>query len=175
MRLIKTILGFLFNQVKLISPLFLQSSNLKKIFNYYKVPDLFETSGQPNNKQLISIAKGGYEAVINLAPNAIIEGRIINEEAILKSNNITYIHIPVDFNNPLDEDFNKFLAALEQKSAKAGPDDDASTTGSVVSGCDFGKYTVSPQEIEIRGMAEFDDNVLLELVDAPLPAAALGL
>ena len=118
MRLIKTILGFLFNQLKLISPLFLQSSNLKKIFNYYKVPDLFETSGQPNNKQLISIANGGYEAVINLAPNTTIEGRIINEEAILKSNNITYIHIPVDFNNPLDEDFNKFVVALEQNKHK---------------------------------------------------------
>ena len=118
MKLIKTILGFLFNQLKLISPLFLQSSNLKKIFNYYKVPDLFETSGQPNNKQLISIANGGYEAVINLAPNTTIEGRIINEEAILKSNNITYIHIPVDFNNPLDEDFNKFVAALEQNKHK---------------------------------------------------------
>ena len=118
MKLIKTILGFLFNQLKLITPLFLQSSNLKKIFNYYKVPDLFETSGQPNNKQLISIANGGYEAVINLAPNTTIEGRIINEEGILKSNNITYIHIPVDFNNPLDEDFNKFVAALEQNKHK---------------------------------------------------------
>ena len=118
MKLIKTILGFLFNQLKLISPLFLQSSNIKKIFNYYKVPDLFETSGQPNNKQLISIANGGYEAVINLAPNTTIEGRIINEEAILKSNTITYIHIPVDFNNPLDEDFNKFVAALEQNKHK---------------------------------------------------------
>jgi protein tyrosine phosphatase (PTP) superfamily phosphohydrolase (DUF442 family) len=118
MRLIKTILGFLFNQFKLIFPLFLQSSNLKNIFNYYKVPDLFETSGQPNNKQLISIANGGYEAVINLAPNTTIEGRIINEEAILKSNKITYIHIPVDFNNPLDEDFNKFVAALEQNKHK---------------------------------------------------------
>jgi protein tyrosine phosphatase (PTP) superfamily phosphohydrolase (DUF442 family) len=118
MKLIKTILGFLVNQLKLVSPLFLQSSNLKKIFNYYKVPDLFDTSGQPNNKQLISIANGGYEAVINLAPNTTIEGRIINEEAILKSNNITYIHIPVDFNNPLDEDFNKFVAALEQNKHK---------------------------------------------------------
>ena len=118
MKLIKTILGFLFNQLKLISPLFLQSSNLKIIFNYYKVPGLFETSGQPNNKQLISIANGGYEAVINLAPNTTIEGRIINEEGILKSNNITYIHIPVDFNNPLDEDFNKFVAALEQNKHK---------------------------------------------------------
>ena len=118
MKLIKTILGFLFNQLKLVSPLFLQSSNLKKIFNYYKVPDLFDTSGQPNNKQLISIANGGYEAVINLAPNTTIEGRIINEEAILKSNNIAYIHIPVDFNNPLDEDFNKFVAALEQNKHK---------------------------------------------------------
>jgi protein tyrosine phosphatase (PTP) superfamily phosphohydrolase (DUF442 family) len=118
MKLIKTILGFLFNQLKLISPLFLQSSNLKKVFNYYQVPGLFETSGQPNNKQLISIANGGYEVVINLAPNTTIEGRIINEEAILKSNNITYIHIPVDFNNPLDEDFNKFVAALEQNKHK---------------------------------------------------------
>ena len=93
MKLIKTILGFLFNQLKLISPLFLQSSNLKKVFNYYQVPGLFETSGQPNNKQLISIANGGYEVVINLAPNTTIEGRVINEKDILKSNNITYIHI----------------------------------------------------------------------------------
>ena len=118
MKLIKTILGFLFNQLKLISPLFLQSSNLKKVFNYYQVPGLFETSGQPNNKQLISIANGGYEVVINLAPNTTIEGRVINEKDILKSNNITYIHIPVDFNNPLDEDFNKFVAALEQSKHK---------------------------------------------------------
>jgi len=118
MKPIKTILGFLFNQLKLISPLFLQSSNLKKIFNYYQVPGLFETSGQPNNKQLISIANGGYEVVINLAPNTSIEGRVINEKDILKSNNITYIHIPIDFNNPLDEDFNKFVAALEQNKHK---------------------------------------------------------
>ena len=118
MKLIKTILGFLFNQLKLISPLFLQSSNLKKVFNYYQVPGLFETSGQPNNKQLISIANGGYEVVINLAPNTTIEGRVVNEKDILKSNNITYIHIPVDFNNPLDEDFNKFVAALEENKHK---------------------------------------------------------
>ena len=118
MKLIKTILGFLFNQLKLISPLFLQSSNLKKVFNYYQVPGLFETSGQPNNKQLISIANGGYEVVINLAPNTTIEGRVINEKDILKYNNITYIHIPVDFNNPLDEDFNKFVAALEESKHK---------------------------------------------------------
>ena len=118
MKLFKTILGFLFNQLKLISPAFLQSGNLKKIFNYYKVPNLFETSGQPNNKQLLSIANSGYEAVINLAPNTTIEGRIVNEEDILKSNNITYIHIPVDFNNPLDEDFNKFVAALEENKHK---------------------------------------------------------
>ena len=111
-------MGFLFNQLKLISPLFLQSSNLKKVFNYYQVPGLFETSGQPNNKQLISIANGGYEVVINLAPNTTIEGRVINEKDILKSNNITYIHIPVDFNNPLDEDFNKFVAALEENKHK---------------------------------------------------------
>ena len=118
MKLIKTILGFLFNQLNLISPLFLQSSNLKKVFNYYQVPGLFETSGQPNNKQLISIANGGYEVVIYLAPNTTIEGRVINEKDILKSNNITYIHIPVDFNNPLDEDFNKFVAALEENKHK---------------------------------------------------------
>ena len=56
--------------------------------------------------------------VINLAPNTTIEGRVINEKDILKSNNITYIHIPVDFNNPLDEDFNKFVAALEENKHK---------------------------------------------------------
>jgi protein tyrosine phosphatase (PTP) superfamily phosphohydrolase (DUF442 family) len=118
MKLLKTILGFLFNQLKLISPAFLQSGNLRKTFNYYKVPGLFETSGQPNNKQLASMSNYGYEVVINLAPNTAIEGKIINEESILKSNNISFVHIPVDFNNPLEEDFNKFVCAIEKNKHK---------------------------------------------------------
>ena len=118
MQLIKTIFGFFLNQFKLIMPWLFSSKDLNKIFNYYRVPELFETSGQPNNVQLAAIASGGYEAVINLAPNTIIEGKVINEEEILKSRNIAYIHIPVDFNNPLDEDFDRFIDALEQNKNK---------------------------------------------------------
>ena len=51
-------------------------------------------------QQLKLMAKTGYELVINLAPNSILEGAVINEAEIFDAEEVEYIHIPVDFNNP---------------------------------------------------------------------------
>ena len=89
-------------------------SRLAKIYKYYKVPDLFETSGQPNEQQLNLIAKLNYKVVINLASESKIDGIAVDEENILKSLKIKYIHIPVNFNNPTKEDFKEFVLSIEK-------------------------------------------------------------
>ena len=115
---IKNISGFIFNQFKRLAPSSMQSKDLSKVFNYHNIDDLFATSGQPNAYQLRLIAQNGYEAVINLAPNSVFEGSVINEAEILTANKVKYIHIPVNFNKPKDEDFLKFVNCLEENKDK---------------------------------------------------------
>ena len=111
---IRNIFGFIFNIIKRIFPINLQTKDKLDIYNYYKVHNLYETSGQPSKQQLVLLAKQGYQAVINLAPSTIIEGRVLNEKEILKSKKVKYIHIPVDFNNPTQLDFKNFVSNIEK-------------------------------------------------------------
>ena len=115
---IKNLSGFIFNQCKRLAPSSMQSKDLSRVFNYHNIDDLFATSGQPNAYQLRLIAQNGYEAVINLAPNSVFEGSVINEAEILTANKVKYIHIPVNFNKPKDEDFLKFVNCLEENKDK---------------------------------------------------------
>jgi len=56
--------------------------------------------------------------VINLAPSSRLEGAVIDEAEILDSEKLEYIHIPVDFNNPSNEDFEKFVSNIERYQGK---------------------------------------------------------
>ncbi len=91
--------------------LYPESNNekIKNIYNYYNVPNIFETSGQPNEKQLILLANQGYEVIINLATELLIDGKFVKEDEILKLLKIKYIHIPVEFSQPTLLDFKKFV------------------------------------------------------------------
>jgi protein tyrosine phosphatase (PTP) superfamily phosphohydrolase (DUF442 family) len=112
------IFGFVLNQFKRFFPAAFQSNDLTQVFNYHYVPGLFATSGQPNAYQLDLIANNGYQVVINLAPTSFFEGSIIDEEKILTSKKVTYLHIPVDFNNPLKTDFRAFADSVKQNKHK---------------------------------------------------------
>ncbi len=115
---IKNIFGFILNQFKRLYPSYFQSNNLTKVFNYYYVPGLFATSGQPNVHQLNLIAESDYEVVINLAPTSILEGSIIDEKKILTSKGVIYVHIPVNFKKPLITNFDKFVESIKQNKNK---------------------------------------------------------
>jgi protein tyrosine phosphatase (PTP) superfamily phosphohydrolase (DUF442 family) len=116
--LIKTISGFVLNQFKRLLPSPFQSNDLSKIYNYHDIAGLFTTSGQPNSYQLNLIAKDGYNTVINLAPNSVFEGSVINEAEILAANKVKYVHIPVNFNNPTTDDFLLFVKSLIENKDK---------------------------------------------------------
>lgn len=85
----------------------------QEIVNYRKVDDRFITGGQPSEEQLKSAADEGVKTVINLAtinPRYSLE----DEEGLVRSLGMTYCHIPVDWENPHESDFEAFEAVVKQ-------------------------------------------------------------
>ncbi len=85
---------------------------MNKILNYVKINELISTSGQPKIEELELIANEGFEVVINLAV-ATTSNALENEDKIVSSLNMSYIHIPVDFENPKVSDLKLFLNILQ--------------------------------------------------------------
>lgn len=85
---------------------------MNKILNYVKINELISTSGQPKIEELELIANEGFEVVINLAVPTT-SNALKNEDKIVSSLNMSYIHIPVDFENPKISDLKLFLNILQ--------------------------------------------------------------
>lgn len=85
---------------------------MNKILNYVKINELISTSGQPKIEELELIANEGFEVVINLAVSTT-SNALENEDKIVSSLNMSYIHIPVDFENPKISDLKLFLNILQ--------------------------------------------------------------
>lgn len=108
-----TSLGFMGTFLERWLPTSLRSAKIEDIFNYLPLSDTLATSGQPTELQLASIEKAGFRTVINLAPHGL-ENSLKNEAELITRLGMKYIHIPVDFKNPTDENFAAFCAVLKQ-------------------------------------------------------------
>ena len=89
----------------------------EEIRNFLPLSEKLFTGGMPDAEQLKDAAGKGVQVVINLAlhdvPTALPE-----EEKLVKSLGMTYINIPVIWNNPTRENLNKFLDAMDAHSAE---------------------------------------------------------
>lgn len=85
---------------------------MNKVLNYIKINELISTSGQLKIEELELIANEGFEVVINLAMPTT-SNALENEDKIVSSLNMSYIHIPVDFENPKLSDLKLFLNILQ--------------------------------------------------------------
>jgi uncharacterized protein (TIGR01244 family) len=88
------------------------------IYNWLRLDARTTTSGQPTQAQFDEIAALGVREVINLAP-ATSEKALKNEAEILATLGMRYTHIPVDFQNPTQADFDRFCEAFEGASEAA--------------------------------------------------------
>lgn len=70
------------------------------------------TSGQPGEAELVEIRALGVTYVVNLGLHSH-ERALPDEAAAVAALGMTYIHIPVDFERPTDEDFHRFCDAME--------------------------------------------------------------
>ena len=106
---LKTILGFIRSVIDRRISVFARAESLEDIYNYVDIDGLYATSGQPSEAQFQLIKDAGYERVINLAPTSMLENSLIEEAQILRDLGLEYIHIPVDFKDPTDADFDQFV------------------------------------------------------------------
>src|SRR6516164_7227745 len=83
------------------------------IYNWRRLDDRVTTSGQPTEPQLADIYALGVRHIINLGLHTH-EKALPDEAASVSRLGMTYIHIPVDFQNPTDDDFDEFRAVMEQ-------------------------------------------------------------
>lgn len=85
---------------------------MENILNYIKINELISTAGQPTLEQFKTIQENDFDVVINLALCSSTNA-IENEDKIVSELGMTYIHIPVDFENPKLSDVKQFLNILQ--------------------------------------------------------------
>ncbi len=90
---------------------------MNDINNYIKINEKISTSGQPTKEQFKKIADANFDIVINLAV-ANSEGKIENEDDIVTTLGMNYIHIPVEFLEPTQKNLQDFIDILSSLSNK---------------------------------------------------------
>src|SRR4051794_14148517 len=83
------------------------------IHNWRRLDDRITTSGQPSEQQLADIQALGVRHIVNLGLHTH-EKALPDEAASVGRLGMEYIHIPVDFQNPTEKDFQQFCSVMEQ-------------------------------------------------------------
>jgi quercetin dioxygenase-like cupin family protein/protein tyrosine phosphatase (PTP) superfamily phosphohydrolase (DUF442 family) len=90
------------------------STELTEIYNFKSISEQLATSGQPTEAKLEAIAKAGYQVVINLGLLGDPRYSLKDEKGIVTALGMTYVHIPVNFTAPKENDLQAFFAAMDQ-------------------------------------------------------------
>lgn len=84
---------------------------MEAILNFIRIDERTATGGQPTAEQLRAAAAGGITVVINLALENTTHA-LPGEAELIRGLGMEYIHIPVDWGNPTDDDFAAFEHAM---------------------------------------------------------------
>jgi protein tyrosine phosphatase (PTP) superfamily phosphohydrolase (DUF442 family) len=85
---------------------------LDRIYNFLLISPSIATSGQPTKEQFAIVKAAGYPIIINLAlPNST--NALPDEQEIVESLGMNYIHIPVLWENPTEENLATFFTVME--------------------------------------------------------------
>lgn len=88
------------------------AGGLKNIDHYLEYSPGFSSSGQPDKNQIKQLSENNFKRIIYLAFTDQ-SSSLANEDRIVKSLGMEFIHIPVDFDNPTLNDFNAFVAVMK--------------------------------------------------------------
>jgi protein tyrosine phosphatase (PTP) superfamily phosphohydrolase (DUF442 family) len=90
-----------------------EQASVNEVFNLRQYSENFASAGQPTQEQLGALKEAGFERIIYIAftnnRNAIAD-----EDILVKNLGMDYLHIPVDWNNPLPQDFYVFADAMQR-------------------------------------------------------------
>ena len=85
---------------------------MKDIYHYQFLHEKLSSSGMPTAEQMKEIADAGVQVVINLALTTS-EGALPDEDSMVRSLGMKYIHIPVEWNNPTKQNLEDFFSAMD--------------------------------------------------------------
>ena len=89
---------------------------MEELLNYIKVNELIHTSGQPRQEQFEKLKEEEFEVIINIALCDSSDA-LENEDKIVSDLGMTYIHLPVDFEEPKLSDLKLFINILQSLGA----------------------------------------------------------
>lgn len=96
----------------------MSDARVTDIYNYLRIDEKLATSGQPSVEELAAVAKDGTEVVINIALHDDLRYSLPDETGTVKSLGMTYVHIPVKFDAPTEQDLLAFFDAMEKHREK---------------------------------------------------------
>ena len=88
-------------------------TQLSDIVNFRLIGPGLSTSGQPTEAQLRAAASEGYAVIINLALHDDPRYALADETGLVEGLNMVYVHIPVQFDAPTEDDLLAFFEAME--------------------------------------------------------------
>ncbi len=92
----------------------MSGTRISDICNYRLVDARLAAAGQPTAAQLAAAAHEGFEVIINLALHDDPRYSLRDEAGQVRSLGMEYVHIPVQFDAPSENDLLAFFAALEK-------------------------------------------------------------
>lgn len=94
-----------------VVPVHAQGDPLEEIRAYLKISDTLSTGGQITYEQIPLLEDAGFEVVINLA--IADEERNAREGFLVVEQGLTYVHIPVSWENPDLDHLEQFFDAMD--------------------------------------------------------------
>ncbi len=92
-------------------------ADLAEITNFRQYSDTFASAGQPTEEQLQAVANAGYERIVYIAFTNN-QNALADEDQIVKRLGMEYMQVPVDFSNPLPDDFYAFADSMQRNTDK---------------------------------------------------------
>ena len=90
---------------------------LAEIVNFRQYSDVFSSAGQPTAEQFQVVADAGFERVVYIAFTNN-QNALPDEDQIVKGLGMEYMQVPVDFNNPLPDEFYAFADSMRRNTDK---------------------------------------------------------
>jgi uncharacterized protein (TIGR01244 family) len=91
---------------------------LSETRNFRQVDERLLTAGQPSEAQLADAARQGVEVVVNLALHDDPRYSLADEAGCVCGLGMEYVHIPVQFKAPTEENLRAFIGAMDAHKGK---------------------------------------------------------
>jgi protein tyrosine phosphatase (PTP) superfamily phosphohydrolase (DUF442 family) len=93
-------------------------ASVSEIYNYLRIDERLATGGQPSEEELAAAAADGVEVVINLALHDDPRYALPDETGCVQGLGMKYVHIPVQFDNPTEDDLAAFCDVMDSNQGR---------------------------------------------------------